>query len=208
MGLVDESHSDRDGAVTGHDRRDERQEALEVRGEVDVHVGDDVGVARPPRLAERPAASLFLEAHVPDRFVACGEASTDDRRVVGARVVGDRHRERERELPQQVAEQHADVLRERRRLVVARDDDLDRLPLRVHRLRAKRRGLSAAFPVAVRVLWARRAVASSRRARRGQAATARRASARRWPGIASPAMIGYPHSSSSISSGSSSEQCP
>ena len=44
-----EPRTDRDVGVARHERRDERQERVEIGREVDVHVRDDVGVARAPR---------------------------------------------------------------------------------------------------------------------------------------------------------------
>ena len=41
-----EARADRDVGVTGDERRDEREERVEIGREVDVHVRDDVGVAR------------------------------------------------------------------------------------------------------------------------------------------------------------------
>ena len=41
-----------------HQGGDQRQQRLQAGGQVDVHVGDHVGVAGPPDLAEGPAAAL------------------------------------------------------------------------------------------------------------------------------------------------------
>ena len=49
--------------MPAHQRRDQGQEPREVGGQVDVHVGEDGGVAVPPGRAERPPAALLLEAH-------------------------------------------------------------------------------------------------------------------------------------------------
>ena len=41
--------------------RDQRQQGLEVGGEVDVHVGDHGGVAGAPHLPQGPAPALLVE---------------------------------------------------------------------------------------------------------------------------------------------------
>ena len=57
-GVVREPRADGELAVARQHRRDERQEALQLRGEVDVNGGDDVRVAREPRRSQRDASSL------------------------------------------------------------------------------------------------------------------------------------------------------
>jgi hypothetical protein len=129
---VAQARPDRDLAVTREEGCDERQEALEVRGEVDVHVRDDVRGRREPRRPQGEAAALACEVERPHLVVPVGERGHDRRRRVGRRVVGDRHGEAERELAAQVGHEVVDVRGERQLFVVHGHDDLDRLQVRVH----------------------------------------------------------------------------
>ena len=56
-----EAATDRHVGVARHQRRDERQQRVEIGGEVDVHVGDDGRVVGAPRRAQRAAATLAVE---------------------------------------------------------------------------------------------------------------------------------------------------
>src|SRR6266568_5817346 len=51
--------SDRNIAVAGYERCDQREERIEIGGEIDVHVGHDRGVTFEPGMANRPPASLL-----------------------------------------------------------------------------------------------------------------------------------------------------
>jgi hypothetical protein len=121
---VGEPRADRDVAVARQRRRDEGQQRARVGREVDVHVGDDARVAARPRLAQRAAAALAIEAQVRDAAQLRLQLARDLLRAVRARVVGDDDPPAEREGLAEEAVQAADALLERRLLVVDRDDHL------------------------------------------------------------------------------------
>ena len=56
-----ETRADRDIRVARHERRDEGQQRTETGREIDIHVRDDVGVARAPRASQREAAAFAVE---------------------------------------------------------------------------------------------------------------------------------------------------
>ncbi len=66
-GAARQAGADREVGVAGDQRGDEGEEGLEPGREVDVHVGEDVGVAARPDPAQGPAAALLGEADVGDR---------------------------------------------------------------------------------------------------------------------------------------------
>ena len=129
---VGEPGADRDFAVSREDRRDQREEALEVRREVDVHVGDDVGLTREPGGPECEAAALALEEERLHVGVVLREVRGDRRGAVAARVVGDHHADREREVGAEVLEQELEARTERALLVVHRNDEVDALQGGIH----------------------------------------------------------------------------
>ena len=67
LGAVRQRAADRQVAVTGKQRRDQREERVEAGGQVGVHVGDDVRLAAAPDMAERESAALAVQVHGPDR---------------------------------------------------------------------------------------------------------------------------------------------
>ena len=71
--------ADGDVAVAGQQRRDQRQQRVEVGREVDVHVGDDRGVARRPRRAQRAAAALLRRGGRRARRAARAASACGDR---------------------------------------------------------------------------------------------------------------------------------
>ena len=122
---VREPGADRQVAVAGEQRRDQREQPAQVGREVDVHVTDDARVARRPGGAQRAAAALALEPQHRHRRQLARERGRHLGRRVRARVVGDHDPPAERELGRQEAVQAADAERERPLLVVHRHDDLD-----------------------------------------------------------------------------------
>jgi len=107
------------------DRRDQRQEARQVRGQVDVHVGHDVGVAREPRGPECVAAALAGEREQPHLLVPPCELCGDRAGAVRACVVGDHDPEAEGILGPEVGDQLLDVGAQRPLLVVHGRDNVD-----------------------------------------------------------------------------------
>ena len=139
MGGMRQPGSDRDLGVTGEKRRDEREEARKIRGQVDVHVRDDVGSTGQPGGAQREPASLAVEPEEAHLRLLGRKAGADCRRAVGAGVVGDDDREPERVLAPEVVDQQTDVLLEHRLLVVDGDDDLDELSGGIHGPKSRER---------------------------------------------------------------------
>ena len=115
---------DRQVAVPGDERGDEREERGEVGGQVDVHVGEDVGVAPRPDVVKRTPAALLVEPDALDALELGREQAGDPPGAVGAGVVGDRDPARERKRPE-VLVQPPDRLLELRLLVEDGDDDLE-----------------------------------------------------------------------------------
>ena len=124
---VREPRADREVAVAGEQRSDERQQRAQVGREVDVHVADDARVAGRPGGPQRAAAALAVQpqrASTPRQLAgeqrppsaACASVlalSAITIRQVNGNSVG------------QEAVQAADAELERRLLVVDGDDDLD-----------------------------------------------------------------------------------
>jgi hypothetical protein len=124
-GAVGAPGPDRQVAVPAHERRDQGEQPGEVGREVDVHVGEDAGVARLPHLPERPAAALALEPHRADPRELLLEPTGERPGAVGAGVVGDRDPRGEREGGLEERVQAADARLEVDLLVVHGDDDVD-----------------------------------------------------------------------------------
>jgi len=83
--------------VSRHESRHQREEGVEVGGEVDVRVGDDRRVAGHPGGAQRPAPALAVEVDGAYAVELGGQPGGDPPRLVGAGVVDDRHDRGERE---------------------------------------------------------------------------------------------------------------
>ena len=124
-GTTGEARADGDVAVAGNQRGDEGQQRVEVGGEVDIHVGDDLGVALLPRGAEREPPPLAVEVQCPDTRKRRTQLLGDGPRAVGAGVVHHRDAPGEREVVGQVAVEPAHVAGHHVGLVVHRHDDVD-----------------------------------------------------------------------------------
>ena len=122
---VREPRADREVAVTGHQRRDEREQAAQIGREVDVHVGHDARVARLPGGAQRAAAALAVEAQMADPRQRVRELGGDLGRGVDAGVVGDHDPPGEREAVGEEAVEAADAALQAGGLVVDGNDDLN-----------------------------------------------------------------------------------
>ena len=110
--------------MAGDEWCDQREEGREVGGEIDVHVGEDGGVARRPDVVERAPTSLLVEADADDAVELRLERAGDRPGAVGAGVVGDRDPGRERKRLE-VLVQPPDRRLELRLLVEDWDDDLE-----------------------------------------------------------------------------------
>ncbi len=124
-GALREPRADRDVAVAGEQRGDERQQRAEVGREVDVHVADDPRAAPRPGGPQRAAAALALQVQVLDAAQALLQVAGDGGRAVRARVVGDDDPPAEREGLGEEPVQAPDALLEDRLLVVDGHDDVD-----------------------------------------------------------------------------------
>ena len=111
--------------MTGQERGHQREEGREGGREVDVHVGDDRRLARRPCRTERVPTALPGQVHGRDAPHRGGQLVRHIVGVVRAGVVdhGDQRSEGERIV--EVSAQGGDALRQLRRLVVDRNDDLD-----------------------------------------------------------------------------------
>ncbi len=116
---------DGDVAVARQERRHQRQQRVEPGRQVDVHVGDDGGVAGHPGGPQRPTAALFIQVDGPDTGDSSSQAGGDLPRAVGAGVVGDGDGRVERERRVEEPAQAQDARFELGLFVVDRDDDLD-----------------------------------------------------------------------------------
>ena len=89
-GRAGQPRPDREVRVSADQRCDQRQQRVEVGGEVDVHVDQHVAVRPTPGLLQRappPLLGQVLDTHL---GVLVAQASGDHRGPVGRRVVGDR----------------------------------------------------------------------------------------------------------------------
>ena len=127
-GRMGEPGPDRDIAVTGDERRDERKQRVQSGREVDVHVADDVGVALRPRRTQRPSPSLLGQVADLDAGKVGRQSVGDRQRPVDAGVVGDHDPPCERQVRAQERVQPTDRPLQCLLLVVDGNDDVDRRP--------------------------------------------------------------------------------
>ncbi len=111
--------------VARHERRDEREQARQPCREIDVRVGDDVRVRAHPGGPQGAPSSLLRNVEDLDTRQLLGEAMSDCPRAVGRRVVGDDDAPVEREVLVEVGVEPVDGVRQDRRFVVHRHDDVD-----------------------------------------------------------------------------------
>jgi hypothetical protein len=123
-GAGGEARPDGDLAVAGVDGGDHGEQRVEAGGQVDVHVGDDLGGGAGPGGAQREPATLGGELDHTDVLELRCQLLSDLRGAVGGRVVGDGDLPGERELRGQVGVQALDAVPEDLRLVVGGDNDV------------------------------------------------------------------------------------
>jgi hypothetical protein len=116
--------------VARHQGRDQRQQRLQAGRQVDVHVGDHVGVAGLPDLPEGPAAALLGQVDGAHLSEPLGQSPGQQPGAVAAGVVGDGDAEGEREAVRQVAVEAPDAGLQDVLLVVDGDHDLDQVAAR------------------------------------------------------------------------------
>ena len=126
-GTLRQPGSDRHVAVAAEQRSHQRQESVQVGGEVDVHVGDHRGPAAQPGGGQGTATSPLLEAQVADSAQLGRQPQAGLRGRVGAGVVGDGDQGGEWEVVIQVVAQPAHARLQVTFLVVDGDHDLHQL---------------------------------------------------------------------------------
>ena len=122
-----QARADREVAVAGEQRRDERQQRAQVGREVDVHVADDASRRSPPtRRAARGRGPSRAAAARSTPGSSSRQPAAIVERAVGARVVGDHDPPAEREARARgsACSRWIEVA-SATLLVVDRDDDLD-----------------------------------------------------------------------------------
>ena len=119
------ARSDREVAVTRQQGRHEGEERCEIGREVDVHVGEDIGVRGAPHLAECATSALEIEMHGAHTGETVGQSAGDRPRAVGARVVGDGDARGVRDVAREEGVEPFDAGREVLLLVVDRNDDVE-----------------------------------------------------------------------------------
>ncbi len=125
-GRARQSGPDGHVAVPGDERGEQREEGVEVGGQVDVHVREHVRVGGGPGLPQGAATALLGQGHHAHARKLRRQLRSRPGRAVGARVVGDRHGAAERQTRGRVPVQPAHGRPEVAHLVVDRDDDVDR----------------------------------------------------------------------------------
>jgi hypothetical protein len=124
-GAVRQPGPDGHVAVPGQQRRDQREQCAEVRRQVDIHAGQDVGVAAGPDGPQRAAAAGLGQPGRADPGEDTGQRAGRGPGPVGAAVVGNRDTGGEGEPGVQESVQPAHARSEIAFLVHDRDDDLD-----------------------------------------------------------------------------------
>ena len=123
-GAMHKAAPNRDVAMPGDERRDQRQQAIQVGREIDVHIGDDRRATPEPRLSDGPASTLLFKAHGADTVQLERQPLGDHPRRIGARVVHDGDPRLKRKLVVEVSPQPANTPLEVAFLVVDRDRDV------------------------------------------------------------------------------------
>ena len=108
-GAVREPGADRDVAVSRQQRGHQRQQRVQVGGQVHVHVGQDLGVAGRPDRAQRPAAPGLFHMNGGDAGQFPAQRRRDRPGPVGAAVIGNSDPRGERELLAQVGAEPPDA---------------------------------------------------------------------------------------------------
>ena len=120
-----EPRADREVGVPGDQRGHQREQGVEVGGQVDVHVREHRRVRRRPHRAQRPPATLLVEVDDGDLGELVGQRVGDGERRVGTRVVGDRDPERVGQRVREVPVQAPDARAQVALLVEHGDDDVE-----------------------------------------------------------------------------------
>ena len=124
-GAAGQPGSDRDVGVARDQRCHQREQRGEIGGQVDVHVGQHLGVGVIPHRVQGAAATLLLQSAHPHLVELVGQPRRDRRRGIDTGVVGDGDPERERKLLGQVPVQPAHRIGKGRLLVVDRHHNVE-----------------------------------------------------------------------------------
>ena len=111
-GTAGQPGADGQVAVPGQQRGDEREQGVQVCRQIDIHIGEDLGLVLRPDGAQRPAAPGQRQVDGPDLGQFAGQPVRDGPGGIGAAVVGDRDPGGEREALAQEADQPPDARRE------------------------------------------------------------------------------------------------
>jgi hypothetical protein len=114
--------TDRQVGVTRDERRDERQQRVEIGRQIDVHVREYRCVRRRPDRVQRPAAALLLQPDIRHLVERRGQLGRHFGSGVGRGVVRDRDPEGVREVPAEERLQPSHARRQVQLFVVDGDD--------------------------------------------------------------------------------------
>ena len=103
----------------------QREEAIQVRGQVYVHVDQDVGVTLQPRPLQGPPAALLRQVDDADLGVSFGQGVGDGGGSVGGAVVGHGDAPGVGHMPAEVGQQGLHAAGQVMLLVVDGEDDVD-----------------------------------------------------------------------------------
>ena len=112
-------------------RGDQRQQRVQVGGQVHVHVGDHVGARGQPHRGQRTATALLLQPDVPDAGQLAAQPGCHQRGGIGAGVVGDGDQELVGKAALQMCVQPSHAGRQICFLVEDRDRHVQGQPIRV-----------------------------------------------------------------------------
>jgi hypothetical protein len=110
--------------VTRQQRGDQRQQGVQVCRQIDIHVGQDLGVAFGPDGPQGPAAARLVHVDRPHLGQLTGQLGGDRPGGIGTAVAGDGDLGTEREAVTQIADQAPDARREITFLIANRHHDV------------------------------------------------------------------------------------
>ena len=116
--------SDGHVAVAGEQRRDQREQGVQVCRQIDIHIGEHVRVVRQPDGSQCPAAAWLLQPDGANQVELARQGERDGPGPVGTAVVGDGDPRSERKAGPEVRLDPAHARAEVTFLVAYRDDNL------------------------------------------------------------------------------------
>ena len=111
-------------AVAGQQRRDQRQQRVQIRRQIDIHVREDLGVTLRPDRPQRPPPSRLFHAYGPHLIEVARQPVGDGPGAVRAAVVRDGDPRGKREALPQIADQPPHARREITFLVTHRNHNV------------------------------------------------------------------------------------